>query len=102
MRTVFFCAADYTDLPRQLMAFRYAAQNLCRSAWEMMPDIELVVLRGKGREWQRNRRIQADHLATDDVYILADDDMLPLDGDWGHADPGPFAIASAYPLPAVI
>jgi hypothetical protein len=99
---VFFTAADYYALPRRLANFRYCAQNLCRSAWEMMPDIELIVLRGGGREWQRNRRIQAEGLAAGEVYILADDDMLPIGDGWAKADPGAFAIASAYPLPATI
>lgn len=98
----FLCCADYSHLPQQLASFRNACQVLSHTAWEMIPGLEITVLRGRGRQWQRERRIEADCIATGEQYWLIDDDSVPLTGAWAHAYSPDFAIASAMPVNANI
>ncbi len=101
---VYLSLADYTQLPLDLMVFRYCAQNMTRAAWELLPGAEMTLL----REGQRERRIVAENAAIGGVYCLADDDCVPpanLDLDEvrlifeTHPE---FGMLSLLPAPAIL
>ena len=63
----------------ELARLRFNFANAVHAAWDLIPGAEVTVLYGKdqGREFQRNRRVEAESRAKGEVYCVADDDCLP-------------------------
>lgn len=99
---VFFCTCPQTER-RQDIA------STCQAIWEVM-DVELTVLTPQrigcsDFDFQKKRRMVADLWATNDIYVLTDDDCIPYDIEKAvhalHAHPE-FGIISLWPQNATI
>lgn len=105
MTKVFFCTVERWGAHTIRGYFRDA----CRLAWIKMDDAHIHPLYGYDvPDFQRTRRMDADKLAPTDIYVLTDDDMLPIGEDFiarGVAlmqkYPG-FGMLSALPTNAMI
>lgn len=99
---VFFCTCPQTDRRRDIA-------STCRAIWEVM-DVELTVLTPQrigcsDFEFQKKRRMVADLWATNDIYVLTDDDCIPYDIEKAvHAlrNHPEFGIISLWPQNATI
>ena len=99
MTEVFFCSAPKT-------ADRSAIASGVRHRWKELDDIKLIELTPRilgcdDFSFQKQRRVAADMMAKNSVYILADDDCLPLtdfeSGINAILEHPQFAIVSAFP-----
>lgn len=107
MTDVFFCSAPLSD-EREEMAQRTI------QAWLSIPNLRVhyltpVSLGCSLEEFQRERRIHAEQEAKGDIYVVADDDCLPLGGGdyveraiYTMRRYPQYAILSAWPLNAKI
>ncbi len=71
---VFFCAVPADEI-------RKIHRQCCYNRWQAEPGVHVrwlwpKLLKVEPKEFQRLRRVEADRLAQNEIYILADDDCL--------------------------
>lgn len=79
MTDVFFCTVE----PMGARTIRGQIRDLCRTVWTTrVQDSRLRWQYGLDiPNFQVARRINADHLAEGSVYVMTDDDMMPMSAD---------------------
>lgn len=86
MIDLFFCSVPLDNV-------RLGLSIACLSRWQMEEGINLRVLTASGtqcqgeeicerKEFSWKRRLYADHNASSDIYIIAEDDCMPLGPDF--------------------
>jgi hypothetical protein len=83
MTEVFLCVADYSGLcPEPLTRYRYTLANACHAKWEMdgftVHVITPKIVGCSNFDFQKVRRQYAEAHAKESIYVVADDDCLPL------------------------
>lgn len=73
MIDVFFCTSAKKE-----DEIRWNIMKACLARWEMEPGINLVTLTGAGKSFQRERRRIAAKESVSDIYIVVEDDIMPL------------------------
>ncbi len=105
MIDIFACTIE----PFGSRTMRGHMRDICRLAWINQPGGHLFWFESNGRgPFQIRRRIDAEEKSASDIYILTDDDMLPMsktiisDGLALMAKYPEFGILSAFPASASI